>query len=141
MGFRASRVARMPVVVRRTVIWFRRYVLPTDSFRLAILSLIVVAAGMLCVVRPDLVSPAAMTPWIVVGGIFLSFRSILLLVLVVGLMLAYDVASLGLMASRPGSIVVVAATCFLALWLGRSRARLGVYGTRGESMLVDLRSG
>jgi len=132
-------MARMPAALRRPVVWVRRYVLPTDGFRLVTISVITAAVGVLGAVRPEWVSPAAMAPCIVVGGVFLSFRSVVLLTLVVGLVLAYDVLSAGIMVVRPGSIVVVAATCFLVLWLGRSRARLGVHGTRGESMLVDLR--
>jgi hypothetical protein len=132
-------LARMPGAVRRTVIRVRRYVLPTDGFRLVIISMITATVGVLGAVRPDWITPAAMVPCILVGGVFLSLRSVALLILVVGLVLAYDVASVGITATRPGSILVVAATCLLVLWLGKSRARLGVHGTRGDAMLVDLR--
>jgi Stage II sporulation protein E (SpoIIE) len=139
MGSRPSRVAQMRAAVRQSVFWARRYVLPTDAFRLISLSLITVTVALIGAFRPHWVTPAAVAPCVLVGGILLSFRSTVLLVLVVGFVLAYDVLSVGMAVIRPGSIVVVAVTCLLALWLSRSRARLGVYGTRGESMLVDLR--
>ena len=40
---------------------------------------------------------------------------------------------------RQGNLVIIAATALLVLLIARSRARLGVQGLRGESMLVDLR--
>jgi hypothetical protein len=129
----------MTAAIRRTVIRVRRYVLPTDSFRLVTLSLITGGVGVLGTVRPTWVSVAAMAPCIVVGGIFLSLRSVVLLILVVAGVLTWAVASVGIIAVRPGSITVIVATSLLVLWLGRSRARLGVHGTRGDSMLVDLR--
>jgi serine phosphatase RsbU (regulator of sigma subunit) len=39
----------------------------------------------------------------------------------------------------PGAVLVVAVTAIIVLTLARSRGRLGVQGTRGDSMLVDLR--
>ena len=39
----------------------------------------------------------------------------------------------------PGAVLVVAATATIVQTLARSRGRLGVQGTRGDSMLVDLR--
>ena len=73
---------------------------------------------------------------VLVGGFLLSVRSLLLLYIVV--------AAVGIFESTHGSrsvgpFFVVFVTAAVVLLFARSRGRLGVQGTRGDSMLVDLR--
>lgn len=87
---------------------------------------------------------------LLVGGLFLSYRSLAPLVAIV--LLAGVAAALGVIAAtadiRPEqvsavaiSLLVVTVTAIFMLTLARARARLGlgVSGTMGEAMLVDLR--
>ena len=76
---------------------------------------------------------------ILIGGFTLSPRSLVLLLLVVAGELAWLIGHDGLRAVRQGNLLVVAVTAIVVLLVARSRARLGVQGLRGESMLVDLR--
>ena len=57
--------------------------------------------------------------------------------LIIGLTVA--LSSQGLMTLRLGSLGVVVVTAAIMVWNARSRMNLGVAGTRGESMLIDLR--
>jgi serine phosphatase RsbU (regulator of sigma subunit) len=66
-------------------------------------------------------------------------RSLLLLDLVVAMVVVLEVVRGPEPRVSPGAILVVAATAAMVHLLARSRGRLGVQGTRGDSMLVDLR--
>jgi hypothetical protein len=74
---------------------------------------------------------------VLVGGFLLSVRSLLMLDVVVAVVMAFEISRSSKMP--PGGLLVVAATAAVVLLLARSRGRLGVQGTRGDSMLVDLR--
>ncbi len=75
---------------------------------------------------------------VLVGGFLLGVRSLLLLDIVVACVLVWELAPYT-QPVPPGSLLVVAATAAIVLLFARSRGRLGVQGTRGDSMLVDLR--
>jgi hypothetical protein len=79
---------------------------------------------------------------VLLGGVSLSLRAMLWLLGVVGVSLVVLVAHLGLeelMVLRVGALLVVGASAAIMLWNARSRTKLGVAGTRGETMLIDLR--
>jgi hypothetical protein len=117
--------------------WFRRYVLHSEGFVLLALSVCAVALGLLNAhVSRTVFSLSMLTLVVLVGGFLLSVRSLLLLFVVVAGIGAFE--WLG-GARALGSVVVVAATSAIVLLFARSRARLGVQGTRADSMLVDLR--
>lgn len=71
------------------------------------------------------------------GGFLLSVRALVLLDLVVAAVLAFELSRAD--DVPPGGVAVVASTAAMVHLLARSRGRLGVQGTRGDSMLVDLR--
>jgi hypothetical protein len=79
---------------------------------------------------------------LLVGGVSLTYRSLtVLVVLTLGLLVGTQLfgstdSSLPL---RLGALAVVAATAVMMLWNARWRTALGVAGTRGETMLIDLR--
>jgi hypothetical protein len=78
---------------------------------------------------------------VLIGGFLLTVRSLLVLYIVVTGSIAYILYAADRdNTPRPiGAAVVVAATAAIVLLFARSRGRLGVQGTRGDSMLVDLR--
>ncbi|MDN5791322.1 MAG: serine/threonine-protein phosphatase [Micrococcales bacterium] len=76
----------------------------------------------------------------VAAGLFLEPRP--LTVAYLGLLAILVVAGVRLGASKaatPGTTVVTIAVMALMLWLARARAKVGVVGVMGESMLVDMR--
>jgi len=66
-------------------------------------------------------------------------RSLLILDVVVAAVIVFEVVRATDPRVSPGAVLVVAATATIVQTLARSRGRLGVQGTRGDSMLVDLR--
>ena len=111
----------------------------TDGFALLALAVATVLLGVGSVQAPGWVPPAAAVVVVLVGGFTLSPRSLVLLLAVVAGELAWLVGHGGLQSVGQGNIAVVAVTAVVVLLVSRSRARLGVQGMRGDSMLVDLR--
>jgi hypothetical protein len=115
------------------------YSLSHQPVLLASLLAVTIALGIAAVTWPDSLSVSVFVVPILLGGIVLSLHSLRWVIAV----------TLGcLLAAGPprdfsgrylGTAVVVVITAVVALGLARSRARLGVTGTTGESMLVDLR--
>ncbi len=95
--------------------------------------------GVAVVYAPDWVPIASLTLPLLAGGVFLSLRSLVWLVAAAGFCLLASLVTLDVTAHFAGIAVVVAVTAAVALGLARSRARLGLKGTMGDSMLVDLR--
>lgn len=134
---RASRT-RWSVLRWRATVWFRRHLLHSDLFALVVLSCCAVVLAGLFLQSPSIFPPAALMLVILGGGFFLTVRSLLVLIAVVIGVLVFEVIR------RPddvraGTLIVLAFTAVTVLAMARSRARLGVQGTRGDSMLVDLR--
>jgi Stage II sporulation protein E (SpoIIE) len=115
----------------------RRHVIHSDGFVLLALSLCSGALAVLNTQGPKTWFPvASLSLPVLVGGFLLSVRSLLLLYIVA--------ASVGVFEYSHGSrsvgpFFVVIVTAAIVLLFARSRGRLGVQGTRGDSMLVDLR--
>ena len=117
--------------------WIRRHLLYSDGFALILLSLAAVALSLLNTsVSRTLFSLSMLSLIVLVGGFLLSVRSLLLLFVVVAASVAFEYVD-GSRATGP--LVVVSATAAIVLMFARSRGRLGVQGTRADSMLVDLR--
>jgi hypothetical protein len=125
--------------VARTWLRLRRGFLRTDGFALLALVVATLLIGFGTTHYPQWVPPASVVVVILIGGFTLSPRSLVLLLAVVAGELAWLIGHNGLESVRPGNLVVVATTAIVVLLVARSRARLGVQGMRGESMLVDLR--
>jgi stage II sporulation SpoE-like protein len=115
----------------------RRYLLYSDGFALLLLSVAAVAMGMLNAHADRTIFSVSMLSLVVlVGGFLLSVRSLLMLFVVVAAVVAFEYSN---GARAVGPLVVVSATAAIVLLFARSRGRLGVQGTRADSMLVDLR--
>lgn len=103
------------------------------------IGLILAASGLfvLALQRPDLAALLAIP--LLVGGLVLTLPSLVLLVTVTGLMLVALGSLHGTDAGFIAAVAVVGLTAVIWLTSARSRSRLGVRGSVGEAMLVDLR--
>ena len=118
--------------------WVRRHVLHSDGFTLVALSLCAAGLGALFLVNRTWFPLSALAVVVLAGGFLLSVRNLVLLDVVVASVLVLEIAR-GTPRVSPGAVLVVLATAGIVHLLARSRGRLGVQGTRGDSMLVDLR--
>jgi hypothetical protein len=80
---------------------------------------------------------------VLLGGLSLSLPRLVLLLCVVGFTMVGSALAIGFglqqLVLRVGAMSVVVLAAVIMLWNARSRTRLGVAGTRGETMLIDLR--
>lgn len=76
---------------------------------------------------------------LLLGGMLLSFRWLVVLTFLCLGMAAYRVSDPALAMPRVGLILVFGIAAWVVLAGGKVRSRLGVQGTRGESMLIELR--
>jgi hypothetical protein len=105
---------------------------------LPLLCLMAAAMGAACALSPRWMPLSALGVVLVVGGYFLRVRSLLVLFVVVAAVTTAVELRVGT-PLRWGVHGTLTVTGLVVLIFARSRARLGVLGTRGESMLVDLR--
>ncbi len=119
--------------------WTRRYLMGSDAFALVALSLCAAGLGALFLVNRTWFPLSSLAVVVLAGGFLLSVRSLVLLDLVVAAVVLLEMDRGRDPNVSPGAVLVVAATAAIVHLMARSRGRLGVQGTRGESMLVDLR--
>jgi Stage II sporulation protein E (SpoIIE) len=141
-GGRPPRVSGSPRarVVRR-VRRFRNRGGPSWGPTLLMLTVLSAALAALTVRFPQGAPVSIFVLIVVLGGFFLPIRALALLYVAIAVALVYIA-----LARRDGQfplnrsvVYLLAATALLMVWIAHSRARLGVQGTTGESMLVDLR--
>lgn len=137
-GAKRRRGLRASVTWWRVSTWVRRHLLHSDGFILLVLTLVTALLGALYLEEPEWFPTAWLALVVLVGGHMLSVRNLLLLDVVVAATVVLEVTG-STRHVRPGTIVVVGVTAAGVLMVARSRGRLGVQGTRGDSMLVDLR--
>ncbi len=105
----------------------------------AFIGLVIMASAffILAMMRPELSALLAIP--LLLGGLVLALPSLVLLVTVTGVMLLAVGGRHGVDTGFVAVLATIAVTA--AVWLGsaRLRARLGVRGSVGEAMLVDLR--
>jgi len=116
-------------------------VLRSHPIVLAVLLILIAALMSVLIVRwPSAMPWSAYLPVVVLAGLFLPPRWLALVLVVIGGLMAYDGWLRGAAkTSFVGACIVIAVVGTMMMWLAISRARLGVHGTRGESILVDLR--
>jgi hypothetical protein len=122
---------------RRARFAFRRRVLPSSGFHLLSLTALTVAITLANLSARDWVPVSSFVLVLIAGGFLLRLRALALVYLLVVAGLAY-VQSQDPGLNR-GVVVVLMAVSVLMWYVARSRARLGLQGTLGEAMLVDLR--
>jgi hypothetical protein len=104
-------------------------------------ALVVIAAGYTvgAVELPTWFPVATASVWLMLGGFFLRWRALIAYFVVVIGAVVTAVVLRHAAAPSPGVVMAFVATGVLVLLYGRSRERVGIQGTLGESMLVDLR--
>ena len=117
----------------------RRHLLHSEGFTLFLLSLSAVALGILFMHNRTWFPLASLAVVVLAGGFLLSVRSLLLLDVVVACVVVFEILQPDDPPVSPGAVLVIVVTGAMVHLLARSRGRLGVQGTRGDSMLVDLR--
>jgi len=138
-GGSTSAPVRTAQSIRRAWLRLQRGFLRTDGFALLVLVAVVVVMGLATSKVPNWVPPASVVLVVLLGGFMLSVRSLIFLLIVVAGELVWLIGHDGIRNVRQGNILIIAVTAVVVVVLARSRARLGVQGLRGESMLVDLR--
>lgn len=123
---------------RRLWLRVRRHVLPTQAFLLLALTALTVLVTFLSAMIPRWVPVTAMIVVMLLGAFFLRVRAMVLLYLVIASGVLYSSVERDEPVA-PGPLAVMGVTALMVLQFARSRERLGVQGTLGESMLVDLR--
>lgn len=112
-------------------------------WRIAVTAIALVAvAAVLCwamTMWPAYVPFSAYIPVAVVAGLFLSPLMLALVDICLLFAASYSVLDRGLAANLMVAYAVLAVVMVIMFWVATSRARLGVQGNLGESMLVDLR--
>jgi hypothetical protein len=139
---RVAPVHPPPILTRRARLrrWTaRRGMRLVASDGVVLLALVVASLGLAAggLTWPRAFPDSTLTLVLLAGGFLLRMRSLLVLYAVVAALLGLAVADRS--STGAGSLVVIAVIGVAVLLLARTRARLGVQGTFGESMLVDLR--
>ncbi|HSF27307.1 MAG TPA: PP2C family protein-serine/threonine phosphatase [Actinomycetes bacterium] len=134
---RSSPARRVRRLWRRISHGRRLRALRSDGALLVALTLASVGLCWAGTAWPRLFPESTLALVVLAGGLMLRRRSLLLLHVVVAATLAYAVV--GRPSVGIGSVGVVVVTGAAVLVLSRTRTRLGVPGTSGETMLVDLR--
>ena len=88
---------------------------------------------------PNWFPAATAVLWLMLGGFFLRLRYLLAYFVVVAVAVAVAVSLRNTGPLTPGVIVTLIVAAILVLVYARSRERVGIQGSLGESMLVDLR--
>src|SRR4051812_41684200 len=119
--------------------WITDHAMASDLYLLPALGMVAVGFGMLTVAFPEGWTPAMLALPVLAGGLLMKLRGQLLLLVICITVLAavsWDREPAGVAF---GAALAVFATAALVILTSRSRLRLGVQGTRGETMLFDLR--
>ncbi len=126
-------------VARRAHMTLQRRVLPSQPFALLALTLLTVAVSLLSRGEPMAVPPTALVLVMMVGGFLLRLRALGLLYLVVAAATLLIISNDRGEEVLPGEVAVLVGSAVVVLLFARSRERLGVQGTAGDTMLVDMR--
>ena len=76
---------------------------------------------------------------VMAGGVLLSFRWLVALTVVAMVVAGYTLATLPTGGPLVGPLIVLGLAAWIVLTGAKVRSRLGVLGTRGETMLIELR--
>ncbi|HEV2345449.1 MAG TPA: PP2C family protein-serine/threonine phosphatase [Actinocrinis sp.] len=126
---------------RRAVLafWIRHIAMQSEAFLLPALIAICVVIGVFAHFHNVWVTPSMVVLPLLLGGFLLRFTAQLVLLVVSALVVILDAVTTHPERPTPGTILLIGATALIVLVMSRERVRLGVRGTRGESMLFDLR--
>lgn len=128
---------RVTTLLRRTA--RGRRLATSQPALLGLLTLVAAGYTVGAVLWPGWFVAAVVAVWILLGGFFLRLRYLVAYYGVLALALAAAVALRDAAAPQPGVLLTLALTGVLVLGYARARERVGVQGSLGSSMLVDLR--
>lgn len=117
-------------------LWWRHLRL-NDPFWFSFMSLVATLIVLLHPRMPGVSTPSLLIVIVLFGGLFLSVQALIYLVVVVLVGLVLMTLQGGMVF---GQVLGVTLSCLLVLWWVRFRSRLGLRGTSGDLMLVDLRN-
>jgi hypothetical protein len=120
-------------------LWVRTSLVPSEGFLVPALIAIAALVGVLAHLHAPWVQDSMVTLPLLLGGFLLRFTAQLVLLAACALVVVADELTTRPIRPAPGTILLVGITALVVLVMSRQRVRLGVRGTRGESMLFDLR--
>ncbi|HEU4948849.1 MAG TPA: PP2C family protein-serine/threonine phosphatase [Kribbella sp.] len=103
------------------------------------LSLLAVAGAVGAVELPSYIPATVLVIPILLGGLLLKFRPLVMLTFVSLVLGTFVMAGRADGLPRIGIVVTLGLCAWIVLTGAKVRSRLGVQGTRGESMLIELR--
>jgi hypothetical protein len=113
---------------------------PGQLMLLAMLTVVVGLYTVGAVRQPTWFPLATAALWLMLGGFFLRMRYLLMYFAVVALAVVTSISLRHAGTSlSPGIVVFLILTALLVFGYARSREQIGIQGSLGESMLVDLR--
>jgi len=115
---------------------WRRHLRLSDPFWFALMCFVTLTIVLLRPHMRGLISPSLLIAVLLLGGLFLSVRALFYLVVVAGVGLIMMSIDGGIVL---GQVVGFVLSASLVLWWVRFRSALGLKGTSGDLMLVDLR--
>jgi hypothetical protein len=119
--------------------WIKHRVLPAEAFVLPALLALTAVLGVLAHLHNPWIQTSMVTLPLLLGGFLLRFTAQLVLLSAAAVVVLADSATMNPSRPDPGTVLLVGTTALVVLVMSRERVRLGVRGTRGESMLFDLR--
>jgi len=99
----------------------------------------VAAAVLVAVLGRNVLPPSLLVLPLVIGVLVLRLPQLRILIAVVGVGVIVDVAVLGINGARIVVVVLVFLVALISHYTVSVRERLGIIGTRGDSMLAELR--
>jgi len=88
---------------------------------------------------PSFIPTSVLAIPLLLGGLLLRFKSLVVLTVIALVNSAYVVSERAAGLPKVGFVVVLAVIAWIVLAGAKVRSRLGVQGTRGETMLMELR--
>jgi len=131
-------IAAVRRVGRRADSFLRR---ARRSHQLAFAGLLVltVALSVIALALPSFIPTTVFVIPLLLGGLLLKFRPLLALTLITLMLGSYVVSEHAAGLPKTGFVLTLGLAAWIVLTGAKVRSRLGVQGTRGESMLMELR--
>jgi hypothetical protein len=100
---------------------------------------VTVAISTASLVLPSLIPTAALTIPLLLGGLLLRFKPLVVLTFIALVLGSYVMSERAAGLPKIGFVVTLGVVGWIVLTGAKVRSRLGVQGSRGESMLIELR--
>jgi hypothetical protein len=100
---------------------------------------VTVAISGMSLLLPSLIPTAALTIPLLLGGLLLRFKPLVVLTFIALVLGSYVMSERAAGLPKIGFVVTLGVVGWIVLTGAKVRSRLGVQGSRGESMLIELR--